>query len=282
GLDWKGKNPEERILFENFAVSYDLMETIGFKFLDGRSFSKEFGADSSKIIINATAAKTLGFENPIGENIRLWDEYDMEIIGVVEDFHFQSFKREVAPAFFRLSGTWNVALRLEAGYEVVAMAAVQDFYEEYNSGFIFDYQFLDKGYEELYTSEIRVGTLSKYFAGFAILISCLGLFGLASFTAERRIKEIGVRKVLGATVTNIVMMLSKDFTRLVGISILLAIPISWYLMQEWLSNFAYKIDLGIGIFIGAALISLLIAWLTVSSQAMRAANINPAKCLKDE
>jgi len=282
GLDWKGKNPEERILFENFAVSYGLMETIGFKLLDGRSFSKEFGADSSKMIINETAAKILGFENPVGENIKLWDEYDMEIIGVVEDFHFQSFKEEVAPAFFRLSGTWNVALRLQAGQEVEAMAAVQDFYEEYNSGFIFDYEFLDKGYEELYTSEIRVGTLSKYFAGFAILISCLGLFGLASFTAERRIKEIGVRKVLGATVSNIVMMLSKDFTRLVGISILLAIPISWYLMEEWLSNFAYKIDLGISIFLGAALISLLIAWLTVSSQAMRAANINPAKCLKDE
>lgn len=282
GLDWKGKNPEERILFENIRVSYGLMETMGFSFSEGRSFSKEFGADSTKIIINQAAAKVMGMEKAVGQNIMLWEEYDLEIIGVIEDFHFQSFKEEVAPAFFTLNGTWNLAVRLKAGQEAEAMLAIQDFYEEYNPGFIFDYQFLDKGYEELYTSELRIGTLSKYFAGFAILISCLGLFGLASFTAERRIKEIGIRKVLGASVTNIVMMLSKDFTRLVGISIILAVPISWYLMSRWLSNFAYKINLGASLFIGAAVISLLIAWLTVSSQALRAAQINPSKCLKDE
>ena len=162
------------------------------------------------------------------------------------------------------------------------MALIQELYESFSPEFVFEYEFLDKSYQELYNSEKRIGTLSSYFAGFAIVISCLGLFGLASFTAERRLKEIGIRKVLGASVSNIVMMLSKDFTRLVGISIILAIPVSYYFMSKWLESFAYKIDLGIGIFVFTAAISLVIAWLTVSSQALKAANVNPSKCLKDE
>ncbi len=284
GLEWRGKSPEALILFENFRVDYDFQKTMDFELVQGRWFGKEFGADSTKIVLNEAAVRVMGFtpEEAIGENIRLWDQYDLEVVGVLKDFHFQSIHREVDPAFFRLGSTWNVAVRLEKGREVQAMDEVQLLYESFNPGFIFEYEFLDKNYQELYNSERRIGTLSSYFAGFAILISCLGLFGLASFTAERRIKEIGIRKVLGASVTNIVMMLSKDFTRLVAISILIAVPISWYLMSEWLSNFAYKINLGASLFIGAATISLIIAWLTVSSQALRAANINPARCLKDE
>ncbi len=284
GLEWRGKSPETRILFENFRADYEFQKTMDFQLVQGRWFSKEYGADSSKIVLNEEAVRVMGFtpEEAIGENIRLWDEYDLEVIGVVKDFHFQSIHIEVDPAFFRLGSTWRVALRLEKGREVQAMDQVQTVYESFSPGFIFEYEFLDKNYQELYNSERRIGTLSSYFAGFAILISCLGLFGLASFTAERRIKEIGIRKVLGATVTNIVLMLSKDFTRLVSISIVIAIPISWYLMREWLSNFAYKINLGVWLFVGAASVSLIIAWLTVSSQALRAANINPAKCLKDE
>ena len=284
GLKWRGKDPETRILFENISTDYEFQRTIGLKMNAGRWFSKDFGADSTKIIINKKAADILGFDNPIGENINLWDEHDMTIIGVTENFHFQSIHREVAPAFFRLRPqyTWNILTRVEAGKEVVTMDAVQNLYEQFSPGFIFDYEFLDQNYQDLYSSEKRVGTLSSYFASFAILISCLGLFGLAAFTSERRIKEIGIRKVLGATVSNIVMMLSKDFTRLVGISILIALPISYFLMEEWLASFAYKIDLSVWIFAGAAIASLFIAWLTVSSQALRAANINPAKCLKDE
>ncbi len=284
GLEWRGKSPETRILFENFRVDYDFQKTMDFQLAQGRWFSKEFGADSTKIVLNEEAVRVMGFtpEEAIGENIRLWEEYDLEVVGVVKDFHFQSIHRQVDPAFFRLGSTWQVAVRLEKGREVQAMDEVQTVYESFSPGFIFEYEFLDKNYQELYNSERRIGTLSSYFAGFAILISCLGLFGLASFTAERRIKEIGIRKVLGATVSNIVLMLSKDFTRLVSISIVIAIPISWYLMREWLSNFAYKINLGVWLFVGAAAVSLIIAWLTVSSQALRAANINPARCLKDE
>lgn len=284
GLDWKDKDPDERILFENISVDYEFMETMDFTFVEGRNFSKEFGADSSKIILNEAAIAAMGLENPIGQTITLWEEYDMQIIGVLKDFHYQSIHNEVSPAFFRLRPqyAWNTAVRLEGGKEVQAMADIQLLYESFNPGFIFEYEFLDKSYQELYSSELRVSALSSYFAGFAILISGLGLFGLASFTAERRIKEIGIRKVLGASVSNIVMMLSKDFTRLVGISILIALPISYYFMDKWLEDFAYKIDLSIWIFLGAAIASLAIAWLTVSSQALRAAHINPSKCLKDE
>ncbi|GAB4228901.1 MAG: hypothetical protein Tsb0034_00300 [Ekhidna sp.] len=226
----------------------------------------------------------MGFtpEEAVGQKIRLWDEHDLEIIGVIKDFHYMSIHTEVDPAFFWLRSTWNVAVRLEAGKEVETMMAIEELYQQFSPGFIFEYEFLDKRYQRLYNSERRIGTLSSYFAGFAILISCLGLFGLASFTAERRLKEIGIRKVLGATTSNIVMMLSKDFTRLVAISIVFALPISYYFMNEWLQSFAYKINLSVWIFVGAAVISLLIAWVTVSSQALRAANVNPAKCLKDE
>ncbi|MEM6362681.1 MAG: FtsX-like permease family protein, partial [Bacteroidota bacterium] len=144
------------------------------------------------------------------------------------------------------------------------------------------YNFLDKSYQALYESEQRVGTLSSLFAGIAIIISCLGLFGLAAFTAERRTKEIGIRKVLGASVASVVMLLSRDFIRLVLIAIFIALPLSYLFMQEWLTQFAYAIDLSIWIFLSAALTALVIAWLTVSMQTFKAANINPAECIKDE
>lgn len=284
GLKWRDKDPEARILFENIRADYDFFETMGFELVQGRWFSKEFGADTTRMVINEAAAKVMGFtpEEAVGETIKLWDEYDLQIIGVLKDFHYMSIHQAVSPAFFRIEDTGNVAVRLEAGKEVVTMNAIEQLYQKFSPGFIFEYEFLDQRYQRLYTSERRIGTLSSYFAGFAILISCLGLFGLAAFTAERRLKEIGIRKVLGASTTNIVMMLSGDFTKLVLISILLALPVSYFFMKQWLESFAYKIDLSLWIFVGAAVISLVIAWLTVGSQALRAANVNPAKCLKDE
>lgn len=284
GLNWRDKDPDTRILFENISVDYDFQETLEMELINGRWFAPEFGADSSKVVINEAGIKAMGFsaEEAIGEKIKLWGRYDLEIIGVLKDYHFQSIHQEVNPAFFRLSDTWNVLTRLEAGKEVATMTKIQELFETFSPGFIFEYEFLDKSYQELYQSEIRVGSLSSYFAGFAILISCLGLFGLATFTAERRLKEIGIRKVLGASVTNIVLMLSKDFTKLVALSILLAIPISYYFMDQWLENFAYSIELSLWIFIATAGTSLMIAWLTVGSQAFRAAHINPSRCLKDE
>lgn len=284
GLDWEGKDPDAKILFENVRTNYDLFKTLDIKFKEGRPFSREFSTDTTKIIFNEAAIKVMNLEDPIGKTITLWGENKMEIIGVVKDFHFQSLHNEVKPLFFQLTpeNTWYVMARIQAGAEKKTLADLEDFYSEFNPGFTLEYEFMDKRYESLYKAEQRVSTLSRYFAGMAIIISCLGLFGLASFTAERRQKEIGIRKVLGSSVMNIVYLLSSDFTKLVGLSILIALPISYYFISDWLDQFAFRIGLEAWFFIGAGCLSLLIAWLTVGSQALRAAHVNPAECLRNE
>src|SRR5690606_8789275 len=176
----------------------------------------------------------------------------------------------------------KVMVKIAAGQETEAIARLQDFYQSYNPGFTFDYRFLDADYQAQSGAEKRVSILSRYFAGIAILISCLGLFGLAAFTAERRRKEIGIRKVLGSSEVQIVYLLSGDFTKLVFISILMAIPISYMLTLQWLNNFAYKIALEWWYFVGAGLAALCIAWFTVGTQAVRASRVNPSNCLKEE
>ncbi|MEO9967959.1 MAG: ABC transporter permease [Reichenbachiella sp.] len=284
GLEWEGKDPEANILFENVRCNYDVFKTLDIKFKEGRPFSRDFSTDSSKIIFNEAAIKVMGLEDPIGQSITLWGENKLEIVGVVKDFHFQSLHNEVKPLFFILSpeNTWYIMARIQAGAEKNTLAALEEFYTNFNPGFTLEYEFMDKRYESLYKAEQRVSTLSRYFAGMAIIISCLGLFGLASFTAERRQKEIGIRKVLGSSVLNIVYLLSSDFTKLVGLAIVLALPISYYFVDDWLDQFAFRIGLEAWFFIGAGFVSLLIAWITVGSQALKAAHINPAECLRDE
>jgi ABC-type antimicrobial peptide transport system permease subunit len=285
GLQWDGKDPESKILFENVRVNYDLLETLGIEMVDGRTFSRDFSTDSSKIIFNEAAIKVMGYEEePIGKTITLWENYDFEIVGVAKDFHFQSLHTQVNPLFFRLvpDQTWNVMVKISGGQEKETLERIKRFYEDYNPGFTFDYQFLDDEYQRQYAAEQRVATLSRYFAGLAIVISCLGLFGLAAFTAERRIKEIGIRKALGSSVSNIFYLLTSDFTKLVVLSILIALPVSYMLVYSWLERFAFRIQLGAWFFIGAGLIALVIAWITVGSQAIKAARVNPAECLKDE
>lgn len=284
GLEWEGKNPEDEILFENVRVNYDMLETLGVEFVEGRPFSREHSTDTSKIIFNEAAIRVMNLTDPVGKVIKLWDQYDLEIIGVVKDFHFQSLHDVVNPLFFALDqrNTWRVMIRLEGGKEKETLKSLTDFYKDYNPGFAFEYTFQDQEYAKQYAAEQRVATLSGYFAAFAILISCLGLFGLATFTAERRLKEIGIRKALGSSSTNIVLLLSGDFTRMVLLSILLGLPVSYWLLSGWLERFAFHIDLEIWYFAAAGLIALLIAWLTVASQAIKAAMVNPVKCLRSE
>lgn len=284
GLSWEGKNPEDVILFENMRINYGLIETMGMELAEGRLFSKDIPADSSRIIFNETAIKIMGYEDPIGKMVKLWDEYDLEIVGVVKDFHFQSFHNKVEPLFFIISpeNTWNVMVRIEGGREKETMDSITDFYSEFNPGFVLDYAFLDERFQRQYAAEQRVATLSQYFAGLAILISCLGLFGLAAFTAERRIKEIGIRKALGSSAGNIILLLSADFTKLVLLSIAIALPVSYYFISLWLDRFAFRIELDYWLFALAGIVAILIAWMAVGSQAVKAANVNPAKCLRSE
>lgn len=282
GLDWPGKDPETLILFENVGVDYGLIETMGFELLDGRTHSEEFGADSSRIVINQTAANVMGLENPVGSFITLWDE-ETEIIGVVEDFHFQTLRSEIAPLFFRLVDYSSLAyVRISSDNIQNTLSQIEDIYKEFNPTFPFAYEFMDQQYAALYRSEQQIGDLAWYFSIFAIIISCLGLFGLSAFTAEQRAKEIGVRKVLGASVQNLVVLLTKDFTKLVIIAICIAIPMSWWLMNKWLSDFAYQSGMSWWIFALSGVLAIVIAWLTVSWQSIKAALVNPVQSLKSE
>ena len=281
-ISWEGKSPDDKTQFEVVTANYDLLETLGVEITEGRSFSRALGADTTKIILNETAIKAMGLASPIGSTVDFYGE--KEIIGVVKDFHFESFHEEIKPICFVMqpNSENKIIAKLQAGREKEALAGLQSLYSAYNPGFTVDYRFLDDTYQALYVAEQRVSTLSRYFAGIAILISCLGLFGLAAFTAERRLKEIGIRKALGASSVSIVRLLSSDFTRMVLVAIVIALPLSYLAAQRWLQDFAFHIELRWWYFAGAGLLALLIAWFTVGLQTVRAARVNPVECLRDE
>lgn len=282
-LQWEGKDPDTKIPFARRPVNHGLIEMLDIDIKSGRSFSRDFSSESSKIIFNEAAIEAMGLQDPVGKIIQLRGN-DMQIIGVVENFHFESLHSKVDPLFFvlELDDTQKIMAKIEAGTERETIGRLESFFREFNPGFVFDYRFLDQQYQAQYNAERRVATLSQYFAGIAILISCLGLFGLAAFTAERRQKEIGIRKVLGATMSNIVALLSKDFLKLVVMGFLIAIPIAWYAMNQWLADFAYRIEIGPGIFAIAGGAALLIAFATVSWQSVKAALMNPVNSLRSE
>lgn len=281
-IDWEGKGPDENVQVQIMAVNTDFLETLGMEMKEGRFFSRDFATDSTKIIFNEAAIEAMGLKDPIGKKAQ-----DSEIIGVVKNFHFESFHVGVQPQLFilhrgKFAPPSYIMARIERGKEAETLERLDKFYKSYNPGFPFEYKFLDEDYQRQYVSEQRVSTLSQYFAGLAIVISCLGLFGLAAFTAQRRTKEIGIRKILGSTDFGIVRLLSKDFTKIVLAAIAIAIPVSYFIARRWLDEFAYRIALEWWFFVGSGLLALLIAWLTVGLQTMKAARINPTQCIKDE
>jgi putative ABC transport system permease protein len=282
GVEWEGKSPDENILFENVASNYGLPETLGVDLADGGFFLPENPADTGKIIFNETAIRVMNLENPIGKHIKLWDEHDLEIIGVVKDFHFTSLHEKVQPLFFRLApeNCWAVLVRMEGGREKEVLASLGALYKSFNPGFNFEFEFQDEQYAKMYEAEQRVTTLSGCFAFMAIVISSLGLFGLANFTAERRLKEIGIRKALGCSSVRIVFLLTTDFSRMVITAIAIGIPVSYWLLSRWLERFAFHVDLNPWYFAGAGLIALVIGWATVASQSIRAARSNPVHSLR--
>lgn len=283
GIKWPGKDEDAHPTFETVMGSHEMIETMQMKILEGRSYSRVRNNEEDKIIFNQAAIETMGLAEPIGATVTIWGE-EKTIIGVVENFHFQSFYENIRPAVLLLNPnhTMHMLVRIEAGKEQEALAGIQNFYQEFNPGYPFNYKFLDQEYQQLYEAEQKVSIISRYFAGLAIIISCLGLFGLAAHTAERRIKEIGIRKILGASVFGIVGLLSANFTKMVILAIILALPISFYFGQQWLDNFAFSIDLQWWYFALAGLLALVIAWLTVGFQTYKAAKVNPTHCLKEE
>lgn len=282
GIEWPGKRNNELINFSVRAVDDGLLETLGIPVKEGRSFSDSF-ADKGSVIFNEAAIRVMGLQNPIGARVKLWGE-DKTIVGVVNDFHLSSLHDAIAPMlfFYNPERTPTVMARIKKGREKEALAQIETLYKKFNPGYVFNYRFLDDAYQAQYVSEQRVSLLARCFAGLAILISCLGLFGLAAFNAEVRKKEIGIRKVLGASVQNVVLLLSKDFLRLILLALVIALPLAWWAVSQWLQGFAYHIRLSPWIFMAAAGAVIAVAFLTLSYQSIRTAVLNPAKSLRTE
>lgn len=279
-VSWEGKNPDDNVSFTRVTGGYDLIETLGISVREGRSFSREYGAEEDKIIFNEAAIELMGLSSPIGARVTIWGKR-VEIIGVVENFHFESFHEPIKPVFFLLAPaeTLLIMAKIQAGKESEAVPRIQAVYKEY-TGYPCDYHFLDEDFQAQYEAESRVGMLSRYFAALAVFISCLGLFGLASFTAERRTKEIGIRKALGCSNGGIVYLLSKEFNKLVIVSLAFSLPVAFFITRTWLEGFAYRIELKWWYFVGAALAAIAISWFTVGLQAFKASKLDPVDCLR--
>jgi ABC-type antimicrobial peptide transport system permease subunit len=285
GFDWKGKDPALAVDFPNNGVTFDYGKTIGWQFVDGRDFSPEHATDSSAFVINQAAAKFLGFENPVGEELK-WNDKSYTIIGIIKDMVIESPYEPARAALFHVlkKDDGNVILMKlnpdKGSHE--SIDKIKAICEKYNPEAPFEYQFVDQQYAQKFQGEERIGKLASFFAGLAIFISCLGIFGLASFVAEQRAKEIGVRKVLGASVFGLWKMLSGDFVLLVLISFLLATPISYYFMDSWLAKYQYRTEMAWWIFSAAGAGALVITLATVSYQAIKAALANPVNSLRTE
>ncbi|MES2113292.1 MAG: ABC transporter permease [Bacteroidota bacterium] len=283
-IAWKGKDPTQVVDFPNTAVSVDYGKTAGWKFVDGRDFSRDFQTDTAAFVINETAVKFMHLKNPVGETIS-WGGLPFKVIGVVKDVITESPYEPIAASLYHLSTYPNnfILLRLNPSksthQSIEKVAAV---FNKYNPSIPFDYKFADDEYAKKFGDEERIGKLASCFAGLAIFISCLGLFGMASFMAEQRVKEIGVRKVLGATVFNLWQLLSKDFVVMVIISLLIASPVAYYFMHKWLLNYQYHTEITWWIFLAAAAGALVITLLTVSYQGIKAALANPVRSLRSE
>ena len=273
-MSWRGK----RLPVGTMLVNYDLVETMGMHLVAGRSFAPQFRADSAAILVNQALVAGLGMPDPVGQRLD-----GSRIVGVVRDFHYESLHEKIKPLLLKLDPTINTVLvKLQPNAEQATIARLRHLYTAYNPGFTLDYTFLDADYQAQYVAERRVAVLARYFAGMAILISALGLLGLAAFTAERRRKEIGIRKALGASELGIVWLLTSSLTWLVVVAIALALPLSYLLLQQWLEGFAYRVAWQWWYFAAPGLGALLIAWLTVSVQAWRAARRNPVLSLRAE
>jgi ABC-type antimicrobial peptide transport system permease subunit len=290
GVRWPGKDTTRLILFSNNPVNYDYIKTMGIQMMEGRDFSPGYGLDTINYLVNEAAAKKIGYKDPVGKELTMWGDKGT-IIGLMKDYHHNSLHVPIEPLILRLykpswigdGGLWgNIIIRTEKGKTRQAIAGMEKIFKQFNPGFPFRYYFTDDEIAKNYKAEYTVSKLSRYFAFLAIFISCLGLFGLVTFTAEQKTKEIGIRKVLGASVTGIVQMLSREFLKLILLAAVIAFPVAWWAMHRWLNDFAYRVDIGWWIFIIAGVAAILIALITISFQSIKAALANPVKSLRTE
>jgi putative ABC transport system permease protein len=286
GFDWEGKDPSLAVDFPNNRISHDFGKTVQWKIKEGRDFSREFGTDTSAFVVNEAMVKFLGFKEPVGKTLK-WNKEPYTIIGVVNDIMQESPYYPVRPTLYTLSKNleyeYNLTLRLNPNQNAKqSIATIERIWKKYVADVPFAYKFVDDQFGNKFDQEERIGKLSLYFAVLAIFISCLGLFGMASFVAEQRTKEIGIRKVLGATVPNLWGLLSKEFVMLVLISCFIATPVAWYYLNSWLKDYDYRVKVQWQVFVATAIVALIITLVTVSFQAIKAAIANPTKSLRTE
>lgn len=275
---------QDRILGSYYA-DYDHLEVLKMELLKGRFFSKDFPSDSSACVVNEAAVKELGWLEPLNEKITSFNgpqPEDLKVVGVVKDFNFESFKSKIRPMVIRLAPAANNLLIRYQGNAKETVASVEVLWRKHAANEPFEYTFLDENFDKLFREEQRLGQVFSVMTGIAIFVACLGLMGLASFTAEQRTKEIGIRKVMGASVTSVSALLSKEFMLLVGLAFIAACGLAWYAMNSWLNTFAYRIDLGPGVFILSGLVAAIVAWFTVSFHFIKAARSNPSDSLRYE
>ncbi len=283
-FSWPGKDPNQLGDFGTTGVTHEYGKTVGWRFRQGRDFSRRFSTDSLGIVLNESAAKFMGITNPVGMGIQ-WNGLQYTVIGVIEDVITGSPFTPVRPTVFLLRQEWAdfIHIRLDPAHNVGrALSALEPVFRKYNPGSPFEYKFVDDEYDRKFRAEERIGQLASIFTTLAIFISCLGLFGLVSFLAEQRRKEIGIRKVLGASVTNVWGLLSRDFIVLVAIASLLAVPVSYYVLNGWLESYAYRTELSWWIFAAGISSALIITLLTVGFQALKVALLNPVRSLRGE
>ncbi len=280
---------ENAVSMQRWGVDFDYVSTMDFEIIAGRDFDRNFKSDSTSIIVNESAISVMGIspEEAIGKRYTPdMGEENPEfytIVGVLKDFHFSPFRAEIESLSLHLSDrAYALAIKLESGDFSNALAGIEGIWNEVAPGQPFDYYFMEDSFNDTYQSEQRLGRIFFIFTGLSILIACLGLFGLAAFNAEKRTKEIGIRKVLGASVSQISYKLSIDFLRLVGVAILVSLPLGWYAMNKWLEDFSYRIEIGLWVLVLAALLAVVISILTVSYQSIKAAIVNPVKSLRTE
>lgn len=275
-------------LLNQYYVDYDHLETMGYTIVQGRFFSRDFPSDSTAVLINESALKMMGLEKIENEKLGYYHDPDkmteLHIIGVVKDFNYESLRNNVKPIAI-MSGSepnFEMAIRLTPGETQKKVTLLQDIWNKYAPNAPFEYSFLDQNFDALFRAEQRMSRVIFIFTVLAILIACLGLFGLATFTAEQRSKEISIRKVMGASVSQVVILLSRDFTQLVLLAFIVAAPLSWYLLEEWLSSFAFHIDVDVTLIIVSGVVAVALAWLTVGFQSVKSALANPVKFLRNE
>jgi ABC-type antimicrobial peptide transport system permease subunit len=289
GFEWKGRTPDKDKSFGSLMVTPEYGKTIGWQFIQGRDFTRQLASDSAGMVINEAAVKYMGLKNPVGEDVS-WKFREKtryyKILGVVKDMVMESPYEPTSPVIFMIrahGGPNTINIKINPAVSTAdALPKIEAVFKKLIPTAPFDYKFVDEEYARKFAAEERIGQLANFCAILAILISCLGLFGLASFVAEQRIKEIGIRKILGASISNLWALLSKDFVLLVIISLFIASPLAYYFMEKWIQKYTYHTEISWWIFALAGIGAMLITILTISYQAIKAALMNPVKTLKNE